>query len=173
MVSKRRLHFVRFYDRRRLRKDSHRIRCVYFRKQRRRSSEGFSTITLFKKEQPKKPPADALDAVCNRQLGSVQKAFFFSTGRVGEETGLLRLNQVFVHQTKSRLAKAGGLLWYGRGGHYLLNVTLAPYGIEAPSRSSEGFSTLTLVKDLQPAKAPLPMLVTLFGIVMLVKDLHS
>ncbi len=115
MVSKRRLHFVRFYDRRSLRKDSHRIRCVYFRKQRRRSSEGFSTITLFKKEQPKKPPADALDAVWNRQLGSVQKAFF-STGRVGEGTGLLRLNQIFVLQTKRPSRKSGAaFLWYGRG----------------------------------------------------------
>ena len=61
----------------------------------------------------------------------------------------------------------------GGGCHYLLNVTLAPYGIEAPSRSSEGFSTLTLVKDLQPAKAPAPMLVTLFGIVMLFKEVQS
>ena len=42
----------------------------------------------------------------------------------------------------------------------------------ASSRSSEGFSTLTLFKDLQPAKATTPMLVTLFGIVMLVKEEH-
>ena len=50
------------------------------------------------------------------------------------------------------------------------NVTLAPSGIAALSRFSEGFSTITLVKEEQLAKANQPMLVTLFGIVMLVKE---
>ena len=37
----------------------------------------------------------------------MQKAAFFDRKGRGEGTGILRLNQVFVHQTKSRLAKAG------------------------------------------------------------------
>ena len=37
-------------------------------------------------------------------------------------------------------------------------------------RSSEGFSTITLVKEEQPWKAPQPILVTLLGNVMLVKE---
>ena len=39
----------------------------------------------------------------------MQKAAFFDRKGRGEGTGILRLNQVFVHQKKSRLAKAGGL----------------------------------------------------------------
>ena len=40
-------------------------------------------------------------------MNSMQKAAFFDRKGRGEGSGFLRLNQVFVHQTKSRLAKAG------------------------------------------------------------------
>ena len=56
------------------------------------------------------------------------------------------------------------------GLYFPTTVTLALSGIPASSRSSEGFSTITLVKEEQPWKAPQPILVTLLGNVMLVKE---
>ena len=53
------------------------------------------------------------------------------------------------------------------------NVALAPLGRPALRRFNEGFSTLMLFKDLQPEKVVMPILLTLFGIVMLVKDKQS
>ena len=60
----------------------------------------------------------------------------------------------------------------GWGLYFPTYVTLALLGIPVQRRSSDGFSTITLVKEEQPAKAFPPMLVTLLGIVMLFKDLQ-
>ena len=149
MVSKRRLHFVRFYDRRRLRKDSHRIRCVFFRKQRRRSSQGFSTLTLFKKEQPKKPSPTMLLTLFGI-VNLVQCKSFFSTGRAGDGTGLFQLNQVFVHQTKRPSRRSGAaFLWYGWELYFSTTVTLAPSGMPVLLMSRQEFSTIKLIKEVQ------------------------
>ena len=78
-------------------------------------------------------------------------------------------------EEKAVSQKRGGLSLFGTGGwglYFPTTVTSASSGIQVSSRSSEGFSTLTLFKDSQPEKAPLPMLVTLSGIVTLVKEEH-
>ena len=98
---------------------------------------------------------------------------FFSTGRAAGERELgfsAELSRCL--QTKRPSRKAGRPFFGTMGLYFSTIVTLAPSGMPASSRSSEGFSTLTLFKDSQPEKAPLPMLVTLSGIVTLVKEEH-
>ena len=94
-------------------------------------------------------------------------------GRAGEGIWLLRLKRAVTFKRNGRLAEAGRP-FFGTGGevYFLTYVTLTPSGMLALSRFSEGFSTLTLIKDSQPSKAFSPILVTLFGIVMLFKEVQ-
>ena len=72
------------------------------------------------------------------------------------EPGLCPSNEKAVSRKRGGLS----LVWEEGGLYFPTTVTLALSGIPASSRSSEGFSTITLVKESQSSKASSPMLVT-------------